>query len=172
MMPWRPAGAASREAGIDAQACAADALRERATLGTVLIADDDEDLRGVVRDLLAGDGWHVIEAASGTQVLEMLAGAADGLTSLPCVVLLDFVMPGLSGLGILGVMRRFPSMPPTIIMTGFPDRSVETFARQLGAVCVVRKPIEPGTLRALVRNFMPSSGGVVPRGDRSKNGGD
>jgi CheY-like chemotaxis protein len=128
-----------------------------ASLRTVLVADDDEDVRTVVRELLLGEGYRVIEAGTGSQVVDVLSGAADGVAQLPDVVILDFVMPGLSGLGILRVMRRFCSMPPTIIMTGFPDRSVETFARNLGAVCVVRKPLDAEALSALVLRCMTGS---------------
>ena len=65
-------------------------------------------------------------------------------------MLLDFVMPGFSGLGILGVMRRFPKMPPTILMTGFPNPSVELFAMRLGAIRVLRKPLDEERMSALV----------------------
>ena len=45
---------------------------------------------------------------------------------------------------------RFPKMQPTIIMTGFPDPSVELFARRLGAVRVLRKPLDEEQMSALV----------------------
>lgn len=117
---------------------------------TVLIADDDDDTRSALKRVFAREGYEVIEAADGAQTLELLASAADGRAPLPDVVLLDFVMPGFSGLGILGVMRRFPKMPPTILMTGFPNPSVELFAMRLGAIRVLRKPLDEERMSALV----------------------
>jgi CheY-like chemotaxis protein len=124
----------------------------------VLVADDDEDLRGMLRELFASKGYDVVEAADGDEALELLSSAADGGAVLPDVVLLDFIMPGFSGLGILRVMRRFMNMPPTIIMTGFPDPSVDAFARNLGAVCVLRKPLDAEALLALVLECAPILG--------------
>jgi two-component system response regulator (stage 0 sporulation protein F) len=121
----------------------------------LLVADDDEDLRKLLKDLFVEEGYDVIDAAGGSRALEILSSAADGSTLPFDVILLDFVMPGLSGLGVLGVMRRFARSPPTIIMTGFPDRSVEAFARNLGAVCVLRKPIDTSKLRDVVRRYVP-----------------
>jgi CheY-like chemotaxis protein len=124
--------------------------RARGAPAIVLVADDDEATRSALRELLLAEGYDVMDAADGAQAIEVLARAADGNGPRPDVVLLDFVMPGLSGVGILRVMRRFPSMPPTVIMTGFPDRSVETFARTFGAVRILRKPIDEDELRRVV----------------------
>lgn len=108
----------------------------------VLVADDDEGMRSALGRLLSGEGFEVMSAVDGTEAIELLARAADGRGPRPDVVLLDFVMPGLSGVGILRAMLRLPGMPPAILLTGFPDPSVETFARSLGAVHVLRKPID------------------------------
>lgn len=142
--PGAIVGSASRTAPTSEPRYASGTVR--VVPATVLIADDDEDTRTALREILVAGGSRVIEAADGTRALEILALAADGRAPLPDLVLLDFVMPGLSGLGILGVMRRFPRMPPTILMTGFPDPSVETFARALGVVRVLRKPIDEEAL--------------------------
>jgi two-component system response regulator (stage 0 sporulation protein F) len=126
--------------------------------GTVLIADDDEDTRTALKQVLSDEGYDVIEAVDGAEALEILARAADGSAPLPDLVLLDFMMPGFSGLGILRLMRRFVQVPPTVIMTGFPDPSVETFARSLGALRVLRKPIFEAELRATVHQAMMLQG--------------
>jgi CheY-like chemotaxis protein len=119
--------------------------------GTVLLADDDKDLRSAIESVLVSEGYSVLEACDGSRALEMLASAADKRGPLPDVVILDFVMPGFSGLGILRVLRRFERPPPTIIITGFPDPSVTRLAQGLGAFRVLRKPINEGDLRAVVK---------------------
>jgi CheY-like chemotaxis protein len=135
----------------------ADARDGGATIGrplgppaTVLIADDDDGTRGALRQILLDEGYGVLEAADGATALELLASAADEGAPLPDVVLLDFVMPGFSGLGILRVLRRFERPPPTIVLTAFPDPSVDAFARSLGAFRVLRKPIDAQVLSASV----------------------
>jgi CheY-like chemotaxis protein len=125
----------------------------------VLVADDDEATRGALMQLLIDEGYDVLEAADGAQTLELLAKAADAHVPLPEVVLLDFVMPGLSGLGVLRVLRRFDRIPKTILMTAFPDPSVEVFARQLGAVRVLRKPISAEDVSESVREALTDATG-------------
>ena len=127
----------------------------RAPVETVLIADDDDDLRATLKELLLAGGYAVIEASDGDETLELLSTAVDGGGDLPDLVILDFIMPGFSGLGILRVMRPSMRMPPTIIMTGFPDPSVEAIARGLGAVRVLRKPVDADALTAIVRECLP-----------------
>jgi CheY-like chemotaxis protein len=122
-----------------------------ASQATILLADDDKDLRAAIETVLTAEGYDVLEACDGSRALEMLASAADKRGPHPDVVILDFVMPGFSGLGILRVLRRFERPPPTIIITGFPDPSVARLAQNLGAFRVLRKPINEGDLRAVVR---------------------
>ena len=122
----------------------------RVAPATVLVADDDDELRNAIAQLLAEDGYQVIQVSSGAGALEWIADAADREGALPDVIVLDFVMPGFSGLGILRAMRQFEHMPPTILVTGFADPSVETFARGLGAKRVLRKPLDEEQLREAV----------------------
>jgi DNA-binding response OmpR family regulator len=107
----------------------------------ILVADDDDTFRGALGDALAQAGYEVVEVADGDAALETLAAAADGLAPAPDVVVLDVMMPGYSGLGILKVMRRFAQPPPTLLVTAFADRSLDVLAKNLGAIDVLRKPV-------------------------------
>jgi CheY-like chemotaxis protein len=129
---------------------------------TVLVADDDDDLRAALRRMLTDAGYIVIETATGRATLEYLARAADEQLGLPDVMLLDFVLPGFSGLGILRALRGFQHAPATILMTAFPDPSVGALARNLGASRVLRKPVDEDELRdalATVLAQMPRATG-------------
>jgi CheY-like chemotaxis protein len=108
----------------------------------ILVADDDETFRGALGDALARAGYEVAEVADGAAALEILAAAADGTAPAPDVVVLDVMMPGYSGLGILKVMRRFAQPPPAVLVTAFADPSVNVLAKNLGAFRVLRKPVE------------------------------
>jgi CheY-like chemotaxis protein len=116
----------------------------------VLVADDDADMRHALSLLLSRGGYQVLETGDGAQALELLAAAADGDGPRPDVLILDFCMPELSGIGVLKVLRRFGRVPPTILITGFPGSSVEAFARSAGALTVLRKPVDGDDVLAAV----------------------
>lgn len=118
------------------------------TRATIFVADDDDDLRGLVVRLLGEHGYSVVDADDGAAALEYLAGAADGDIAMPDALLLDFAMPGMSGIGIVRALRRFICLPPTVLMTGFPDPSVDMFARAVGIATVLHKPIDVDRLLA------------------------
>lgn len=130
---------------------------------TVLVVDDDDLFREIMRLALSEQGYDIVEVDNGADAIELLAAAADGLRPMPDVIVLDVLMPGLSGLGILQVMRKLgPRMPPTLLVTGFKDRSLDILARKLGAVGVLRKPIATEQVRAAVFEAIVRGGG--PRG--------
>jgi two-component system response regulator AtoC len=94
----------------------------------------------------------VIEAHDGAELLDHLrAGLSDSRTH-PDVVVTDVLMPKLSGLGVLDALRRAQWNVPVILMTVMGDGSVHTLARRLGAVCVLRKPLDIDDLRTAVMN--------------------
>lgn len=126
--------------------------RSKAPL-TVLVADDDEDMRSLVVEALRLDGYQVVEARDGAELLDYLRGAlADPTHARPDVVVTDVLMPKLSGLGVLDALHRAAWNVPVILMTAMGDDSVHTLARRLGAVCVLRKPLDVDDLRTAVLN--------------------
>jgi two-component system OmpR family response regulator len=119
---------------------------------TVLVADDDEDMRALVAETLRADGYAVREARDGEELLDALEGAFDDPLSCPDVVVTDVMMPRLSGLGVLDALRRAQLHFPVILMTVLVDHSVDIVARRLGAVGVLRKPFDVDDLRTAVVN--------------------
>lgn len=109
---------------------------------SILVADDDASFRQLIRRILGPRGYDVVEAGDGQAVLEHLARAADGHCAEPDVVLLDVLMPGCSGLGVLEVLHRFAKPPPTVLVTGFRDPSIGILARRFGARRVMHKPVQ------------------------------
>jgi len=108
---------------------------------TVFIADDDDAFRGALRDALVARGYDVREANDGATALGLLASAADGSQSIPDVVVLDVRMPGCSGLGVLNAIGKLPVRPPTLLVTGFRDPSINVLAERLGVFRVLFKPL-------------------------------
>jgi DNA-binding response OmpR family regulator len=118
----------------------------------VLIADDDDDFRGMLVDALRADGYSVIEARDGAEMLALLHDALTNPGSRPDVVVADVRMPKLSGLGALEEIRRAGVRMPFVMMTGFSPSSVEIVAKRLGARDVLKKPFDLEALRTAVTN--------------------
>jgi DNA-binding NtrC family response regulator len=103
-------------------------------LGRVLIVDDDDEMRVVLRRMLESDGYDVTEQSRATHVLEALRRTPFNL------VILDKEMPGLTGLDLLPVLRReFPRLP-VVFVTAFGGRQVASSALRLGATSYLEKP--------------------------------
>ena len=112
---------------------------------TILVVEDDPDIRELVSEMLAQAGYRVAEAGNGQEALDFLR-AHDG----PCVVLLDLMMPRLSGLDVLGAMRADPRHQslPCIILTAAGQEQQHTRAMELGATDFLTKPFSPKRLYA------------------------
>lgn len=109
--------------------------------GRVLIVDDDDEMRVVLRRMLESDGYDVTEQSRATHVLEALRRTPFNL------VILDKEMPGLTGLDLLPVLRReFPRLP-VVFVTAFGGRQVASTALRLGATSYLEKPFRLAQLR-------------------------
>jgi CheY-like chemotaxis protein len=135
---------------------------------TVLVADDDEDLRALVVATLRADGYTVIEARDGVELLDHLVRAVDDPSERPDVVVTDVRMPNLSGLGVLESLRRAHMALPVVVMTVFADDSVRTMARRLGAVGLLKKPFDFDDLRTAVWNAQTAFSRASERASQPK----
>jgi len=119
----------------------------------ILVAEDDDDVRGAVVDGLRQDGNEVIAVPDGDRVKAYIDDCvmSDSLAPRVHVLVTDIRMPGVTGLGLLEYMRDMGWALPTIVVTAFGDRETKRHARELGAFAVLDKPIELGTLQRVVR---------------------
>jgi CheY-like chemotaxis protein len=125
---------------------------------TVFLAEDDDAMREAVAATLRGGGYEVREACDGAELLDLLADTVDDPFRRPRVVVADVRMPNLSGLGVLSTLRRAAWNIPVLLITGLSDPSVQTVARRLGAIGVLRKPFEAEALLTAVLNAIPGFG--------------
>lgn len=120
----------------------------------IFLADDDPSLRRLLAAVLRADGYEVIEAEDGADLLQLLATTLVHEAPLepPDVdmILTDVRMPGTGGLEILRGLREASWTTPIILMTGHADRSLRHRARALGATALLEKPIDLAGLRAAV----------------------
>ncbi|MET0339535.1 MAG: response regulator [Polyangiales bacterium] len=116
---------------------------------TVLLVEDDDDIREVVAEVLRDAGYDVREAENGKVALEQL----EHLHGTPCLILLDLMMPVMSGPQLLAVLRQshqLASLPVVVLSAGGrPGDAPE--AQQF-----VRKPVSPDVLLRIVRDFCPA----------------
>jgi DNA-binding response OmpR family regulator len=115
----------------------------------VLVVDDDDMIRRLVRTVLEADEYDVVEARNGDIALE-LANEAH-----PAVVLLDIMMPGIDG---VEVCRRLDhTAVKVIILTARDDPSLEDACREAGADAFLTKPFSSVELLDLVAGFAAQS---------------
>lgn len=115
----------------------------------VLIVDDDEVIRSLLRLTLPDEGYDLVEAEDGDQALQIIA------VRQPSLVLLDWRMPGTSGEGVLTALKQTYPEVPVIVLTAEPEAKVRTLAESLGADVFVAKPFSPLQLLGSVERLLP-----------------
>ena len=117
----------------------------------ILIADDSEAIRDVLREALVDEGYDVSEAASGDEVLAEFNGNE---APKPDLVLMDIRMPGKDGLEVLRTLRLSRDAElPIIVMTAFGSASTAIEAMKLGAFDYIAKPFELEEVTVTVERF-------------------
>lgn len=112
----------------------------------VLIVEDEEAVRELERFLLEQEGYEVMEAGDG------LEGLTKAEFKKPDLILLDLMMPDVSGGRMFDEMRRHPATAgiPILVVTGRPDAH-ELFDDQIGPENVIMKPFEGAALLERIR---------------------
>lgn len=114
-----------------------------ASRGTILVIEDDHDIRVHVRSLLEDEGYTVLSVADGRSALELL----ERTQPAPRLILLDLMLPVMDGWDFAARLRARPRLAgiPVVVMTAYdsPPPLIPT-------VAVVRKPIDADALLALV----------------------
>jgi two-component system response regulator AtoC len=103
---------------------------------TILVADDDASIRSLLKQLLADEGHSVLEAATGTEVVEQVKGSS------PDLVIMDVRMPELDGIEALQKVKIASPNTAVLIMTAFGTSNAAIKAMELGAFDYITKPFE------------------------------
>jgi CheY-like chemotaxis protein len=104
-------------------------------LKTILILDDEEVVRKVLRAMLESRGYRALEAPDGAEALRLLK------EERPHLILVDLTMPGMSGIQFVETLRKQAEMPvPFIILTGTDPSEIEKSSKALGASSFLQKP--------------------------------
>lgn len=116
----------------------------------ILIVEDQEDLRGVLRDLFGSSGYVVIEAVDGA------AGVVSAKSGKPDIILMDIQMPVMDGYEAARQIKADPNLTsiPVIAVSSFAMKGDEEKARAAGCDDYVTKPYSPIQLLRMVRRYL------------------
>ena len=117
-------------------------------MGLILVVDDEPDARELLAMLLELEGHSVKTAQDGLEALDVLR---DGLR--PSLILLDVMMPRLSGFGVLSCVRQMPGLAkvPVVLVSGVAD--LKTIPVGLEVAAAMTKPVDPDLLVETVRRY-------------------
>ncbi|MGQ9647539.1 MAG: ATP-binding protein [Thermodesulfobacteriota bacterium] len=116
----------------------------------ILVIDDEQIMRDGCSRILSKDGWAVICAENGTKGLEEIKAHPDKID----VILLDLMMPGMSGMEILDHVRALNPDLLVIVITGYATVESAVEAMKKGAYDFIPKPFTPDQLRIIVRRAL------------------
>jgi DNA-binding NtrC family response regulator len=123
-------------------------MTEQKQCGRILVVDDEENMRGVLRILLEKDGHEVATAGSGEEALELFEARVFDL------VLQDIKMPGMDGLELLRRLKERDDRALVVVMTAFSTWDTAVEAMRLGAYGYIRKPFDNDEVRTLVQRAL------------------
>jgi CheY-like chemotaxis protein len=118
-------------------------VRVSAHFASVLVVEDDRDIREAVSAMLEAEGYTVLSAENGEQALTVLAKGQ------PCVVLLDLMMPVMDGWDFMRAVKedgRFEDMP-VVVCSAYSERMAKGVRR------VLKKPLDVDKLLAAVAEY-------------------
>jgi DNA-binding response OmpR family regulator len=123
---------------------------QRRTIATILLVEDEDPLRRVLRDLLEREGFAVVEARDGVQALDEVDRHA------PDIVVLDLNLPRLDGYGVLSHLRsrQQTATLPVLVLTANGDEDSEVRVFEYGANDYIAKPFRPRALSARLHSLL------------------
>lgn len=117
---------------------------------TILLTDDEPNIRMMLRTALESDEYEILEASNGREALEVIK------QHLPDLMLLDLNMPVLDGMAVLEQLKSVAinQKPRVVILTAYGSIAAAVKATRLGALDFLEKPITPTELRETVRSIL------------------
>ena len=117
----------------------------------ILLVEDQEDNRRIMRDLLSARGYELLEATDGEE------GLAAAERERPDLILMDIQLPGLDGYEVTRRIKANPAFPhiPIIAVTSYALSGDDVKAFAAGCDAYVTKPFSPRVLLAKIREYLP-----------------
>ena len=116
----------------------------------ILVVEDQEDNRRIVRDLLTSVGFELIEATTGEE------GVRQAHQQRPDLILMDIQMPVMDGYEATRQIKAIPELreTPIVVVTSYAMSGDEAKARAAGADAYIAKPFSPRDLLAVIKKFV------------------
>jgi PAS domain S-box-containing protein len=121
---------------------------------TILVVDDEETIRFLVRDILAEMGYNVLAAADGFQAVQLYTGRESEID----LVILDMTMPGMGGRETFEKLKEMNPRVRAILSTGYSEDERARQMLALGVKAFVQKPYRIDDLASAVRRILDSPG--------------
>ena len=123
-------------------------------MALILVIDDDQHMRRACSRVLEMAGWDVVCAETGDEGLAAVRNATEPIDAM----LVDRLMPGMSGVDVLAEIRAINPNLPVIIMTGSATEDSVIELKQMGAFDCLAKPFTPEQLRSILALAVKYSG--------------
>ena len=122
---------------------------------TILLAEDEQDVREVAREFLESAGYRVLEARDGAEALRMSAAESDAVD----VLVTDMVMPGMTGQDVARQLQQRHAGLRVIYMSGYSAQAAGEAAKTKGSAVVLTKPFSRSAILRAVRDVLKDSAG-------------
>jgi len=116
--------------------------------GKILVVDDENDVRDVIRLQLEQKGFNVLEAVDGQNAIDILQ-SGDNLVNVG-VILCDIRMPKVNGVEAIEFLKKEAPGIPIVVITGYPDTELAISLMKKGVKDYLVKPVEKEKLLAVV----------------------
>lgn len=116
--------------------------------GKILIVDDENDVRDVIRLQLEQKGFNVLEATDGQDAINILQ-SGDNLVNVG-LILCDIRMPKVNGVEAIEFLKKEAPGIPIVVITGYPDTELATGLLKKGVKDYLVKPVEKDKLLSVV----------------------
>jgi CheY-like chemotaxis protein len=114
----------------------------------ILVTDDSQLTRRILKAILVADGHEVLEAPSGSTALEMIT------TENPDCVFLDLLMPDMDGFEVLNILTKRGIRVPVVVLTADIQKTVREKCMKMGAVYFLNKPPKEEELRVAIQTAL------------------
>jgi CheY-like chemotaxis protein len=124
------------------------ASEQQSELTTILVVDDNAEIRRYVREILEGQGYHILEAPDGAEALEIAQPEGPAID----LVLTDLIMPRLNGVKLARCLGELRPQTPVLYMSGYVESGL--LAAKYPDALLLQKPFTPSRLVAAVEKVM------------------